>query len=137
MNTRKETYKVNLEGKRMTKPTGPTNPILRKLARKLRAKGKELDVSLWEDLADELLKSRRSRAEVNLSRLNRYASEGGTIVVPGKVLGAGKLDLPLNVAAFKFSSRARRKIQSAGGQAMEIGELLEKNPEGRGVILME
>lgn len=121
----------------MTKPTGPTNPILRKLARKLRAKGKELDIGLWSDLADRLLKPRRSRAEVNLSRLNRHANEGDTIVVPGKVLGAGKIEFPLKVAAFKFSSRAKRKIQSSGGTTMEIGELLEENPEGEGIILME
>ncbi len=121
----------------MPKPTGPTNPMLRKLARKLRAQGKELKVKLWRDLAERLLRPRRSRAEVNLSRLNRYSGEGTTVVVPGKVLAAGKLDHALTVAAFKFSGAARRKIARAGGKAISIQELLEQNPEGKNVVLME
>ncbi|MEA1904674.1 MAG: 50S ribosomal protein L18e [Candidatus Hadarchaeota archaeon] len=121
----------------MTKPTGPTNPVLRELARELRARGKELEVKLWRDLAERLLKPRRARAEVNLSRLNRYSSEGTTVVVPGKVLAAGKLDHGLTVAAFKFSGAARRKIARAGGKALSIQELLEQNPEGKNVVLMK
>lgn len=121
----------------MPKPTGPTNPILRRLARRLRAKGRELDVELWRDLAERLLRPRRSRAEVNLSHLSRYTQEGTTLVVPGKVLAAGKLGHPLTVAAFKFSAPARRKVRAAGGKAITIEELLEQNPEGKNVTLME
>ncbi|MBS3815476.1 MAG: 50S ribosomal protein L18e [Hadesarchaea archaeon] len=121
----------------MTKRTGPTNPVLRKLARKLRAKSKELDVPLWGDVAEKLLKSRRSRPEVNISQLNRFTEKGDTILVPGKVLAAGKLENPLKIAAFKFSNRAERKIKSAGGETMKIGELLEENPEGKGITIME
>lgn len=114
-----------------------SNPVLKRLVRKLREKDKELGVGLWGDVARGLLKSRRSRAEVNLSQLSRYASEGDTIIVPGKVLGAGKLNFPLNVAAFRFSSRAKRKINSSGGNVMRIEDLLDENPEGKGVTLME
>ena len=121
----------------MPKPTGPTNPLLRGLVRQLRRKGREQGASIWLDLAERLVQPRRQRPEVNLSHLNRYAREGGTVVVPGKVLAAGKLDHPLSVAAFKFSGAARRKILSAGGRAMSIEQLLEENPKGSGVILME
>lgn len=121
----------------MSQGSGPTNPVLRRLVRNLRAKGKELDVQLWQELADRLLKSRRSRSEVNLSRLNRHTDKGDTVVVPGKVLGSGKMDHPLTVAAFKFSSRARRRIAASGGKTMEIWELVKENPEGNDVILME
>ena len=121
----------------MPKPTGPTNPLLRKLVRELRRKGREQGASIWLDLAERLAQPRRQRPEVNLSRLNRYASEGGIVVVPGKVLAAGKLERPLSVAAFKFSGAARRKITSAGGRALSIEKLLEENPKGSGVVLME
>lgn len=121
----------------MSKPSGPTNPVLRRLARKLRAKGKDLDVPLWLDVADRLFKPRRSRAELNLSRINRHTNDGDTVVVPGKVLGSGKMDHSVKVAAFKFSSRARRRIQASGGKTMEIGELVEENPDGNDIILME
>lgn len=121
----------------MTKPTGPTNPILRKIARKTKKKGRELDVRLWKELGERLLKPRRSRAEVNISRINRHTEGNDTVVVPGKVLGSGRMDHSVTVVAFKFSSRAKRRIQKSGGKTMKIGELLEENPEGKGVILME
>jgi len=122
---------------KMPRPTGPTNPVLRKLVRQLRERGKEKKVALWLDLAERLLQPRRARAEVNLSHLSRYSSEGSTIVVPGKVLGAGKLDHPISVAAFKFSGTARRKIIGAGGKALTIQQLLDQNPSGSSIILME
>ncbi len=125
------------EALKMPKPTGPTNPLLRKLARKLRERGKKLDVMLWRELSERLLRPRRSRAEVNLSHLNRHTREGTTLVVPGKVLAAGKLGHPITVAAFRFSGPARRKIRAAGGKAISIRELLEQNPDGKNVVIME
>lgn len=121
----------------MPKPTGPTNPVLRRLVRELRAKGKKQGVKLWLDLAERLERPRRGRAEVNLSHLNRYSDEESTIIVPGKVLAAGKLDHAVSVAAFKFSGSARRKIMGAGGNALTIQQLFEQNPSGKGVKLME
>lgn len=110
--------------------------MLRKLIRELRAQAKKEGVRLWLDLADRLERPRRARAEVNLSQLNRYSDEGDLVVVPGKVLAAGKLDHPVTVAAFKFSGAARRKIITAGGQALTIQQLFEQNPKGKGVRLM-
>lgn len=121
----------------MSKPTGPTNPVLRRLVRQLRKRGKEQKARIWLDLAERLEGPRRSRVEVNLSQLNRYTAEGNTIVVPGKVLAAGKLGHALAVAAFKFSGAARRKIIAAGGKPLTIQQLLEQNPSGKNVKLME
>jgi large subunit ribosomal protein L18e len=121
----------------MPRPTGPMNPILRKLVRQLREKGKEQKVTIWLDLAERLMQPRRVRAEVNLSHIRRYSSGDSTLIVPGKVLGAGKLDRPLSVAAFKFSGTARRKITGSGGKALTIQQLLEQNPSGSGTIMME
>ncbi len=121
----------------MPRPTGPTNPVLRRLVRELRARGKKQRVRFWRDLAERLEQPRRARAEVNLSQLNRYSSEGSTIVVPGKVLAAGKLNHMISVAAFKFSGAAKRKIMAAGGKTLTIQQLLEQNPSGKDVKLME
>ena len=40
--------------------------------------------------------------------------------VPVKVLGRGEIDRAVTVLAHKFSDEARRKIEAAGGQAVEI-----------------
>ncbi len=121
----------------MSKRTGPTNPLLNRLLRQLRKQGKEQKVRIWLELAERLEGPRRLRAEVNLSQLNRYAAAGNTIVVPGKVLAAGRLEYAITVGAFKFSGAAKRKIIAAGGEALAIPQLLERNPSGKGIKLME
>ncbi|CAB49453.1 50S ribosomal protein L18e [Pyrococcus abyssi] len=119
------------------KRTGPTDPNLRRLIRYLRKKSNEEKVKIWKDIAWRLERPRRQRAEVNVSRINRYAKDGDMIVVPGSVLGAGKIEKKVIVAAWKFSETARRKIEEAGGEAITIEELIKRNPKGSGVIIME
>jgi large subunit ribosomal protein L18e len=121
----------------MPSPTGPTNPVLRKLIRQLHEHGKKQKARVWLELAERLEGPRRARAEVNLSQLSRYTSEGNTIVVPGKVLAAGTLNHSVSIAAFKFSGAARRKIAATGGKALTIQQLVEQNPSGKSVKLME
>ena len=74
---------------------------------------------------------------MNLSRLNRHTRAKETVVVPGKVLGAGDLDHPISVAAFSFSTQARLKISKAKGKCLSIFDLLEANPDGSNVKIME
>ena len=113
------------------------NPELLKLIRSLRKKAKENDVAIWRDVADRLSASKRQRTSVNLSRLNRYTKQKEAVVVPGKVLGAGKLEHPLVVAAFAFSDEARQKIAQAKGKCLSISELMENAPKGSNVRIME
>ncbi len=121
----------------MSKGREPTNPILRSLIRKLRKKGKEFKANIWGDLAERLSSSNRARSEVNISQLDRNTQEGDTAVVPGKVLGSGTLDHSLTVAAFSFSSEAKKQILAADGETLSIEKLLDKNPEGNNVKIME
>jgi len=51
--------------------------------------------------------------------------------------GAGKLEHKATVAAWKFSETAKRKILDAGGEVLTIEELIERNPKGIGVVIME
>jgi len=111
--------------------------VLKALIRRLRREGKRRGVKVWLDIADRLSRPRRHRAEVNLSKLERYGKEGETLVVPGKVLAAGRLTRPVRVAAFKFSIPAKRKILEKGGEALTFAELLERNPEGKGLRIVE
>ncbi|MCD6559745.1 50S ribosomal protein L18e [Thermococci archaeon] len=119
------------------KRTGPTDINLRRLIRYLRKKSNEENVKIWKDIAWRLEKPRRQKAEVNVSKINRYTKDGDFVIVPGKVLGAGRIDHKVIVAAWSFSEEARNKILSAGGEALKIEELIERNPKGSGVIIME
>ncbi len=119
------------------KRTGPTDVNLRRLIRYLRKMSKEGNSEVWRDVAFRLERPRRRRAQVNISRLNRYTEEGDVVVVPGHVLGAGKLKHGITVAAWRFTETARRKIEEAGGEAMSIESLVERYPQGKGVKIME
>lgn len=113
-----------------------TNPELLSIVRLLRKKSSETGANVWRDVAKRLSTSRRRRVAVNLSRLNRYTKAKETVIVPGKVLGAGRLDHPINVAAFTFSEQAKTKILKAKGKCLSVQELVKKNPKGTNVKIM-
>ena len=114
-----------------------TNPELMTVVHSLRKKAQENDAPIWRDVAERLASSRRSRVAVNLSRLNRYTKAKDSVVVPGKVLGAGSLEHSVSVAAFSFSDQARVKISKAKSKCLSILDLLESNPKGSNVRILE
>jgi len=114
------------------KRTGPSNPLLKKTISEL---GKQ-EAKLWQRVAHELERATRKRREVNLSKLERHTENGETILVPGKVLGAGILKKKLHVAAWNFSAGASAAIKKAGGSTLTILELVKKNPKGTGVKIL-
>ena len=114
-----------------------TNPELIKLVRTLRKKSRENKARIWRDIADRLSRSRQRRTTVNVSRLNRHTEDGETIAVPGKVLGSGKIDHSITVAAFNFSKQAESKILAAKGKCLTIPGLVEKNPKGINLRIIE
>ncbi len=116
--------------------TKSTNPQLLNLIEQLRTQSREKDAAVWRDVAEKLSKPSRSRIAVNLSKINRYAEKGATVVVPGKVLASGTLDKALTVAAFDASDKAKAKIAAAKAKYLSIPELMEKNPDGSNVTIM-
>lgn len=110
-----------------------TNPELIELINSLKRKSRDENVNIWRDIAERLERPLRVWPEVNLSRIERYANDSETILVPGKVLGAGTITKKVTVSAFKFSSEAREKIESAGGKVLTIKELMAINPKGKNV----
>ena len=109
-----------------------SNPRLSSLIADLKSAARQSGGDVWGDIADRLEKPRRTHAEVNLGRIERYAREDETVVVPGKVLGSGVLETDVTVAAVDFSSTARTKIGQVG-DAVTLEEALENNPEGSNV----
>ena len=59
------------------------------------------------------------------------------VIIPGKLLGSGDVIKPFTVAAFRFSEKAKEKIHNAGGTCLSIEELIERNPKGTNVRIME
>ena len=113
-----------------------TNPELVKIIRFLRKQSRENKVKIWRDVAESLAKHRRKRVAVNVSRLNRHTEKNETVVVPGKVLGAGKINHPITVAAFAFSEKAKGKIRAVKGKTLSFLQLVKKNPKGSNVKII-
>lgn len=115
------------------KRTGPTNPHLRKLIVALEIAGRK-HAPIWKKVAELLSKPTRKRIEVNVSKFNKI--KGDTFVVPGVVLGGGRVTRPITVAAYRFTPSAKKKIEEAGGKAISIEELIEMNPKGSNVVIV-
>ena len=116
----------------MDKKADPTNPILIETIETLEG----ADASFWNDVAQNLGKVNRRRPEVNISDIERNTEEGDTVVVPGKVLGSGRLSKEVNVAAFKASSGAREQIEEEGNFIF-IQDLFDENPEAKGLKVIK
>ena len=113
-----------------------TNPQLVATIDNLKAITRDNNAAIWRDIALRLEKPKKNWAEANLSKIERYAKDGETIVVPGKVLAAGSISKKITVAAFSFSDAAAKAIVAAGGKTMTFEELAKENPKGTGVRIM-
>lgn len=111
------------------KITGPSNYYHRKLIRDL-WKSK---ISIWRVISKKLSGSRKKRIEANLKRINNNTKEDEIIVVPGKVLGVGRLDHTLTIGCLDCSKSARTKIEDSGSTLLSIRELFEQYPKGSNV----
>jgi large subunit ribosomal protein L18e len=114
----------------MARRTGPTNPDMANLIQALKKQSIEKSVNIWKRIALDLEKPTRQRRVVNLSRLSRSTKDGESVIVPGKVLGAGVIEHKLNVAAYSFSGTAREQIENKNGKCLSIWDMLKTNPKG-------
>lgn len=112
------------------------DPNRLELIRELKKSAREEKAEVWKALAKELSRPRRSRREVNIWRINQNTKDGEIIVVPGKVLGDGRLDHRIKIAAFKFSDNAIDKIEKSGGKYMSISDLVKENPKGSNIRII-
>ena len=122
----------NMKSQRFNK----TDPALIALISDLKAQERDNGAAIWRDIAKRLEKPKRNWAETNLSKLDRYANDGETIIIPGKVLAAGEISKKITVAAWSFSEAAKQAIVDAGGKAIGIRDLMAENPKGSNVRIM-
>ena len=93
---------------------------------------------IWKRVMHEISRPRRSKVEVNLSKIEKYADSGSTVLVPGTVLGSGQLTKKdVTIAALRFSGSAKKLIAQQGGKMTSIETLVKSNPEGKSVVLLK
>ena len=116
--------------------TKTTNPQLIDLIFHLKKESREKQAPIWLDVADHLAKPRSQRVAVNLSQLNRHTKKADVVVVPGKILGTGRIDHAVTVASFDISDTAKAKLDAVKAKHITITELLEKYPMGSNVKII-
>jgi large subunit ribosomal protein L18e len=101
------------------------NPIIHDTALLAKKRYKKEKVGIWKTISDILEKSDRCEVTVNISRITRYLENGNIALVPGKVLGSGKINKAITVAAISFTSQAKRKINKNGGKCLHLREIIQ------------
>ena len=101
-----------------------------RLAIEMKKTALENDSRFWGDVAKRIRKSKDNLVEVNVGKISPFSSMDDTVVVPGVVLGSGRIEEPVKVAALYFSKSARSKIEWAGGKAITLRELMSENSKG-------
>lgn len=112
-----------------------TDPHLRSVIVELRKIGVENDAPIWSEVAERLSKPSKNWAHVNVQKVQDVAGKD-VAVVCGKVLSTGALDTPIRVAAVRFSENARKKIEDAKGEVLDLLDVAKGNPKGTGVRLV-
>ena len=113
---------------------GATNFQLKTLVSELEVLS--IESKFWKRVVKDLKKPSRQRRTVNLYKIDKYAKDGETVLVPGKVLSLGEITRPIQVAAVNFSYEAKKKIIDAKGKTLSIKELLQSNPDGKKVRIL-
>jgi len=113
-----------------------TNPNLEELIVELKRLSRVNEAPIWRTIARKLEKPSRVWAEVNIASIDRLAKPKESILIAGKLLGAGTISKPVNVAAYSASESAIKKVENAGGKFMNITELAKLNPKGSGIKIM-
>ncbi len=79
----------------------------------------------------------KNQIEVNVEKIEKEASAEGGILIPGKVLGDGRLSKKTRVVALSATKNAIEKIKAAKGEFVSLKKEIEKNPELKDLILIK
>lgn len=120
----------------MRRLKGVFDERLREIAIMAEKTGRRNDSRFWLSVADELLRPRRNRAEINLGQVSRLTSPGDFVVIPGKLLGDGEIDHPVKISSVSASKSAISKLTKAGGEYVPLENLILENPKGEKLKLL-
>ena len=115
---------------------GTEIPRVQKLIVMLEKASKKNRAKIWKYVAELIKRPRRKKVEVNLYKIERISKDGDTIIVPGKVLGIGKLDKNITLAALSYSKGALKNINKDKVKIIDIEELIKENPKGSNIRII-
>lgn len=115
--------------------TKTTNKVLFDTIRDLKKLSNKTGENVWKAVAAKLAGSASQRSKVNLSKIEKHAMDGSSVIIGGKVLGDGILSKKVTIVAFSASDSAKEKISKAGGKFVEIRDYISKTPDNKVKII--
>jgi large subunit ribosomal protein L18e len=129
--------------------TGSSNPYIKLLVKLYKFLATRTKAAFNETVYQRLLKSRRNRAPISLSRIavvqqrkqvwqDPAKTKAPIVVIVGDVLDDIRVSkLPaLRVCALRFSREARKRILGAGGEVLTFDQLATIAPTGKNTLLL-
>ena len=113
-----------------------TSQVVIQMAKDLKRASTKNNAPIWAKLAEYALKPSIARRDINLYRIGQLTKDNDSVVFPGKVLGTGNIPHKITISSFSISESAANKIIESGGKLVSFSDLIEKNPTGKGVVLL-
>merc|ERR1712070_713982 len=122
------------------------NVYLKLLVKLYRFLARRTDANFNKVVLKRLFMSRINRPPMSLSRIHskvstptaKKAYEGKTVAVVGTVTDDNRMNVipKLSIAALRFTSTARARIEKAGGECLTFDQLAMRAPTGSNVVLL-
>ncbi len=111
------------------------NEKLRELISSLKKQSIEHKTGVWKRVALELERPARQHRVVNLSKIEKYASDNDVVLVPGKLLSGGELTKKVTIVAYDCSQKTLDKIDGKA-QVMSIEDAMKKYPTAKDIKII-
>ena len=90
----------------------------------------------WRQIADTVSRSRSNYSAVNLKDIDKNATEGDTIIVPGKILSQGEITKKIRLCALSISKEAKEKLKNTKSEFFHLMHEIKNNPKAEGIKIV-
>ncbi len=94
----------------------------------------KLHGKMWGKVNSIVAVPRRKRVDVNINKINRFSKEGDHVIVPGKVLGIGKMDHSVRITALEYSEGAMEELNRAKCSVVKLKDAYEELGKGKASV---
>ena len=111
----------------------------RKLVASLEKTSRKTGKKIWKDIAKRVLKPTRNNTIVNVEKIGVLTEKfkGKTLVIPGKLLSKGEINVKSKVVAVSASPKAIEKIVEAKGEFVLLKDFVNNKVKVNELVLVK
>jgi len=73
----------------------------------------------------------------NINEIDKKTKEGEKVLIVGKILSQGEISKRISLVALNYSKKAEEKLLKAKCEFSKISDEIKKNPEAKGLKILE